>query len=286
MYFVQGTLSCLALTLIALNSRFMWPIVKDSRREQKSPKPTKDEAYVFLLYDRGGAADYRCMCMVAIKSLREYDTETQITVIRYEQTRRLPLSAIIAEDHPVGRPLNQGMYQWMYTFLKLQIARLPYKRVLFFDSDVIFYNSPVELFQHIPPNSLAAPTAYWLKSLPLMSGGPLGVLPQPTLFADALDAKLTVKYDGEMDYLIERFNNTFKVFPVGTCVLVGEYAPDDAAFRMLDIPVERALTVHFVAHWKPSQSVSSQMLRRYAPDMTIHQIYKRWSRLASGVCHD
>lgn len=276
------TFLCAALFLCAMNSYLMWPIVKQTRQEQKNQR--NDKAYAFLLYDNGNAADYSCMCMVAIKSLRQYDRETQIAVIRYEQTPRLPLSAFTVDDYPVSRPLNKGTGQWRYTFLKLQIARLPFKRVLFFDADVIFYNSPAELFNQIPLNSVAAPTAYWLKSLPLMSGGPLGVVPQPKLFADALDGNLTVRYNGEMDYLIERFNKSFKVLPVGSCVLVGEYAPDDAAFRMLNIPVERAITVHFVAQWKPSRSDSSRMMRLYGPKSTIYQIYEKWNRLASGAC--
>ena len=83
---------------------------------------------------------------------------------------------------------------------------------------------------------------------------------------------------------IDRFNDTFKVLPVGSRVLVGEYAPNDPAFRMLNIPVERALTVHFVAQWKPCRSLSARLMRLHSADTTIHQIYRRWSSLADAVC--
>lgn len=280
-----GRILCLVLSLGLLHIWLGWPITIGAPPHQAQKPRQRSNAYAFLLYDNRGTADYSCMCMVAIQSLRLYDHRTEVAVIRFEGTPRLPLpDSELVVDYPIGKPRNEGSVQWRYTFLKLQMARLPYKRVLFFDCDVLFYNSPVDLFYHIPFDSIAAPVAYWLTSRPLMSGGPLGVVPRPSLFADALDGRLGAKYDGEMDYLIDRFNDTFKVLPVGSCVLVGEYAPNDPAFRMLNIPVERALTVHFVAQWKPSRSLSARLMRLHSADTTIHQIYRRWSSLADAVC--
>lgn len=256
-------------------------------------------AYAFLLYEeaqrRQQQVDYRRMTRVAISSLREFDEETPVALLRFEKTNELDLLGSKGPlfDFPLPSPKTRGASSaYRMTFLKLHIARLPFRSVLFFDSDVLFFSSPFPLFSLFEPRLLssrlrfgketvAAPVAYWLKERPLTSGGPIGVLPSKTLFRDAIDEGVKgERFDGEMDYLIRRFNSTFFPLPDRSIVLVGEFAKDDPAFRALRVRrVEDALTVHFVAHWKPTILSSSTVEKRYGPDSTLSSIYRRWETI-------
>ena len=69
-----------SINLGLLHDWLGWVITIGSQPQRAQMPYRKSNAYAFLLYDSLGTADYSCMCMVAIQSLRRYDRSTEVAL--------------------------------------------------------------------------------------------------------------------------------------------------------------------------------------------------------------
>lgn len=237
----------------------------------------KDFAYVFLLTSKS----YETMTRKAIASLRRYDRFTPIVLMVHNRIGSVDIQTHNLELYPIRTLKNAGRYQWRDTFAKFEIAALTqYDRVMFFDSDVMFCNSPQRYFYVNPESELMAPYAYWFGSNlhPVFtSGGPFVANPSETLFYEARNEQLGKTYDGEMDYVNEVLYNEIAPLDNQSFVLVGEFYPNDAVYSVYGEKKWYEHTmIHFVADWKPPMA---EARLRTMPN-SIQEIYKQWDRYA------
>ena len=234
-------------------------------------------AYVFLLTN----AKYELMTRKAIASLQQYDVDTPIVVMTHQYRIQPPIHHVI--EWPIQQLHNFGQFQWKDTFAKFEVAGLTqFERVMFFDSDVLFYGSPRPFFDEAPDADVVAPYAYWLENgtSVFMSGGPLIVRPSAALFAEARSGRLSKTYTSEMDYFNE-YAQRHPVVPLTNTsfVIVGEYYPQDPVYRYHgNHPVEEQTMIHFIADWKPP--LRADRLRSMPAD--IQEIYDRWERMTAS----
>lgn len=230
-------------------------------------------AYVFLLT----SVKYERMTRKAIASLQQYDFTTPIILMTYKHRVHPPLPNVTM--WPVKRLFNLGRFQWKDTFAKFEIATLTqFDRVMFFDSDVLFFSSPKRFFNEAPNADIVAPYAYWIGdgASVFSTGGPLIIRPSASLFAEVRAGKLLKVYDGEMDYFNEYAQSHKTVALTNpSFVLVGEYFPGDPIYRHYNESPSTLTMVHFIANWKPP--LAPERLRKMPAE--IQDIYECWERL-------
>lgn len=230
-------------------------------------------AYVFLLTNH----KYEKITLKAIRSLRQHDNYTPIVVL----TTGFKSKIINNVTYKQVKPKNFGRWQWRDTFAKFEVATLEeFDRVMFFDSDVIFYNSPFKHFFEDTAADVMAPYAYWLENGTSVhtTGGPFIVRPSKDLFKNVRSRVLRKSYDGEMDYFNEvlkrDLKTRFKTLLDPSYVLIGDYNTDERDV-VNPIPPTNYTLVHFVAWYKPP--LPETKLKKLSS--TIQKVYSDWAAL-------
>lgn len=248
-----------------------------ARIPKRIPRETLRKAYVFLLT----SGNYECMTRTAILSLQESGATSPILLLH--MLERPPLIAGV-KTMPVNTPRTLGAARYKLVFAKLEIARLNYDRVMFFDSDVLVLKNPEPLFQINPGSSIAAPVAYWLSPKAPSTGGPLIVNPSPHLFADVLDTDMSGLYEGEMDFVIEKYGSRYTQLSNDTAVLISEYIPGEHLRQ--GVAYHDAGLVHFDGEWKPPMWPMKRVKAQHPNAKVMQIIYKKWWMLAEEACPD
>eukprot|EP00755_Sulcionema_specki_P001034 Sspe_Gene.116204::Locus_104922_Transcript_1_1_Confidence_1.000_Length_1187::g.116204::m.116204 len=249
--------------------------------------PHADYAWAILL----GTRNYLCQTQVAVAAIKKTNTVAHVVVITLIDVREsdFPRDVLVFQ----GNVPNHGRGSWGSTFGKLLIARLPYKKVMLIDSDVLVLQNMDHLFQvEVPKDSIAAPLAYWLGYHFLQTGGPLLVEPSPTLFEKGLEHRLPMRYDSEMDWLNEQYKHTAKVLDKSYAMLCGNWVPGDRIYHHFNssiidpskgsVPVHM---VHFIAGWKPANWPMHRVKAQYPREPELIAAYQKWWDLDKEVCH-
>lgn len=246
-------------------------------RQMRSDAPPR-KAFAFLQTSQS----YTCLTKVAIRSLQLTGAKEPIVLMTTLDDVSAPAPGVQVVRVP--NPPTRGRGRYRDTFTKLHIARLPFDRVMFFDSDILFHRSPSFLFEVNPRGGIAGPEAYWMSAAPVASGGPLIVDPSPTLFADVLDAgDLDLHYEGEMDYIIEKFNASVRL-PYHVSILVAEFVPDHELYMLRGGTPRTFLLVHFDNEWKPYLWPNSRVSDLYPDAPFLQEVYAAWNALRETVC--
>tara|TARA_Y100001954_G_scaffold187679_1_gene200843 strand:- start:472 stop:1266 length:795 start_codon:yes stop_codon:yes gene_type:complete len=226
--------------------------------------------------------DYACMTKVAIRSLQLTGAKEPIVL----------LSTFAVDDPMLGvrveridSPPTKGQGRYRDTFAKLLIARLPYDRVVLFDSDVLIHRSPSFLFQVDPKDGIAGVESYWTEDKSVGSATPLIVNPNRDLFRDVLEHDdLTEKYPGDMEYIVERFSDTAVRLPYHVSVLASEYVPDHELFGVRGGAPRMYMMIHFDGLLKPTLWTMQRLRQLYSDAPHLLEEFSTWYALRDAVC--
>lgn len=245
-------------------------------------QPLEKHAFAFVLTN----VRYECMTRVAIRSLQNTGA-TEPIVLMTTLDDVAPFDNVRVRRITLPPTLGRG--KWTDTFAKLWVARLPFERVIYFDSDVLFHRSPSFLFHVDPEDGIASPEAYWEDGTairtPISSAGPLIVRPHRVLFGDVLDSShLSRAYERDTDYLNDFYGPTALILPQHVAVMIDEFIPGTPRFHRRGGTLQTYMLVHFNDEWKPTLITGENIIEAYPQSSLVADEFEAWHLLQLQVC--
>ena len=257
-------------------------------------QPLEKHAFAFVLTN----VRYECMTRVAVRSLQNTGaTEPIVLMTTLEDVAPFDNVRI----RRVTLPPTLGRGKWTDTFAKLWVARLPFERVIYFDSDVLFHRSPSFLFHVDPEDGIASPEAYWEDGAairtdalrpedrrevqPISSSGPLIVRPHRVLFGDVLDSShLSRVYERDTGYLNDFYGPTALILPQHVAVMIDEFIPGTPRFHRRGGTLQMYMLVHFNDEWNPTLISGENIIEAYPQSSLVADEFEAWHLLQLQVC--